>query len=387
MRALRALAQVLFLAGSAAAQPAPAVSDTHPSGVVASPSGDLPATCPEPTDPEAADYHAAVRDAARVAAVVVQSSDRAALRAVYHRFRTLTRCDDAIAWRGAGRAALELGRWTEARHALEMAVTAPRRRLAGAAREGALMELEAASAHTVLVVAHVEPESATVTVDGGPASRTRDGAVVLEHGTRTLEFRAEGYQSQTVPLSVAPDRPPPRLDIDLEALEAEPPVAGDPGLQQPEPHQASPQQASLPSRAEASRLEPRERARAVPNRTGPIVLGGAAVSLAVMGLVDFFAVATRRQHELESLCGVDLECEDTQQTEASRILSDRDASRGRAIGAWTAGGVLGAGAVAWWVVQDRLSRSDQARDRRIRVVGGTTPSRDPGVLVGVAGRF
>lgn len=99
-------------------------------------------------------------------------------------------------------------------------------RLEAVAHEGKPVALEVTLAP--LVPVRVEPATATLHLDGGPALAVQDGGVVLPAGKRVLVGRAQGFQDRRI--EVPAERPDGyRLEVVLERIVPPPPPPPAPG--------------------------------------------------------------------------------------------------------------------------------------------------------------
>jgi tetratricopeptide (TPR) repeat protein len=122
--------------------------------------------------------------------------------------------------RGLGLASYQARKYVRALSYLRAALDDKRRALTPALRREALVALEASQGFIATFALHVEPESATLSVDGEVFEWTGGGPLLLDPGEHQVVATAPGLQSESRHLSATPGRVG-QIEIRLVPLAAE----------------------------------------------------------------------------------------------------------------------------------------------------------------------
>lgn len=184
----------------------------------------VPAVAPsqiggDPT--ESAAYKALIEEAVREYAA--QNFPEA--RSLFTRAFALS--PNARVLRGLGMAEFELRNYPRSVDYLRRALASADHPLSGDLRASAEALLLRAERFVVAVPLSITPPDAVLLVDGQPATRGEDGALVMQVGDHTVEFTAPGYRSQRRKVSVTGAQPAP-VEVVLEAANLAVAGAGEP---------------------------------------------------------------------------------------------------------------------------------------------------------------
>ncbi|HET9955910.1 MAG TPA: PEGA domain-containing protein [Polyangiaceae bacterium] len=174
-------------------------------------------------------------------------------------------------------------------------------------------------AFLTVTLASSVPSTAQITADGAELGRAELGLpLAYDPGTHVLELSAPGFRSRRTELSLGPGANR-RVNLTLGAAVHEP--------------------SGVPLRASTTQH---------PWRTTSFALGGAAVTLLIVGATSG-VLALNAKHEMQAACDTQLACSDAGLQAAARGGSYAAASTGAFIGALVTGGL---GAALWFVTSE-----------------------------------
>jgi len=110
---------------------------------------------------------------------------------------------NARSFRALGMVEFELRNYGDAIANLEMALASPLKPLEGKRRDDAVKLLSRARGYVARLNLQIDPDAASVVVDGVPVKIGSTGSLVLEVGDHILEFRAPGRIAQKRPVRIA----------------------------------------------------------------------------------------------------------------------------------------------------------------------------------------
>lgn len=207
---LLAAALLLLVNGPrASAQDAPVASDEAGAGAI------------ETSPDEGAGEPSPVVRALLVEAVAEYDAGRyAEAQALFRRANELAPSGRTL--RGLGMASFELRQYVVAVHALASALVATERPLTDAQRAHAEELLSRARAFVSRVEVQLEPADATLRIDGELRAPEPDGSVLVDPGRHVVVIAREGYDAETLDLTLSPGTPH-QLAIGLHPTVVAPP--------------------------------------------------------------------------------------------------------------------------------------------------------------------
>lgn len=179
------LAFALALPGGVRAQDAPVPVDA----------GEAVAEAPASADP-------VVRAILVEAVAEYEAGHYAEAQALFRRANELAPSGRTL--RGLGMASYELRQYVSAIRSFEAALAARTRPLSDAQRAHVQDLLARASTFVARLAPRIEPEEASLEVDGAPAVREDDGTILLEPGRHVVVLEHEGYERETLDLALEP---------------------------------------------------------------------------------------------------------------------------------------------------------------------------------------